>query len=559
MNRPPPEVTALLPDGAVFLPISTGKRCTVKSWNRLTAAEAEALPQWKAAVAAAVRLDGLTVVDIDAPERRAEILAELGLTGATTLEAATPRGGSHMYFASERQQKSADGFDIKAGSGGYVLVCRFDGGGDYTFDGAPVAHMPASYRNPGHDGPGANGAAPRKPSTTTEVIRAPEKIAKLREELERVYGIELRERSGQLEGPCPRCKAGDDRFRIAAATCGKLMVQCRRCGPGVVYPWLEREFADAADDAVTVPCTRVRPYVPAPPAVVGDEHVRWGAVTLAAEPPPPPEIVAADASGQPLLRGGQVVYVYGDPFSGKSWAALALAAAATGRALLVCYERGDETRRRLHGMFASDETLRARVGVLSRIVPADFPAWAEVLDAGGPGSVVVIDSAGRSGCPIDGANVQPWLDVVVEPWIDPHRTVVVIDHTPRRDGEAGRNAGPIGSQSKTGAADVQYHVDADPLDQVGRLVATTLTDTGGNAMWHPRTINVKLKRGVPTAAAGEAARKLSFEEASAAQDMGTSASAAADLCGMKRGTYRDWRKRGGPPPPTPPTATPSAT
>ena len=106
-------------------------------------------------MAAAVRLDGMTVVDIDAPERRAEILASLGLTGAVTLEATTPRGGAHLYFAlvNAARQVSTGG-DIKAGRGGYVLVRRFDGEGAYTFGsgGAVTAYasqLPPSRRRPG--------------------------------------------------------------------------------------------------------------------------------------------------------------------------------------------------------------------------------------------------------------------------------------------------------------------------------------------------------------------------------------------------------------------------
>ena len=256
-------------------------------------------------------------------------------------------------------------------------------------------------------------------------------------------------------------------------------------------------------------------------------------------PPEPPAVVAADPDSQPLLRGGQVVWVYGHPKSGKSWAALALARATAGRSLLVCYERGDETRYRLHGMFEHDRKLRKRVGVLAKVNAAEFSALAAWLDDGRPGSLVVIDSASRSGCPIDGANVQPWLEQVIEPWLDPHRTVLVVDHTPRRDGEGGRNAGAIGSQTKTAAADVQYRVEAGEADAVGRLQTATLTDTGSNAMWHPRTIELEMVRGLPTATAGEAARLVSVEEAIRLRTEGLSWARSAAACGLAASTFRD--------------------
>ncbi len=261
--------------------------------------------------------------------------------------------------------------------------------------------------------------------------------------------------------------------------------------------------------------------------------------------PPPPAVVAADAAGQPLLRGGQVVWLYGQPKSGKSWATLALARATAGRTLLVCYERGDETRYRLHGLFDADKRLRKRVGVLaSKINSAEFPAMAEWLDAGGPGSLVVLDSASASGCPIDGANVQDWLGAVVEPWRSPGRTIVVVDHTPRRDAQVGRNAGAIGSQTKTAAADVQYRVDGSEYDPVGRLTAAVLADTGSNAMWHPRAIGLTLQRGVPTLTATEAARLISKAAAFEQVRAGTSSkAAAARACGMPRKTFDDQFKR----------------
>ena len=279
MNRPPPELTALLPDGAVFLPITTGKRCTVKGWNKLSAAEAAALPQWKSAVAAAVRLDGMTVVDIDEPERRAEILAGLGINGAKTLEATTPRGGSHLYFTSERRQTSFSGGDIKSGRGGYVLVCRFDGGGEYTFDGGAVAQMPANYRHPG----GGTGAPATNGSTSGGsgiTVRAPEQMAKLREELELLVAdieaannIKLTARAGQFEGPCPACKAGDDRFWMCVPEQRggpTVLVGCRKCPTAAApYHHIARQFADAADDAVTVSCTRVQPHVHGPWRALG--------------------------------------------------------------------------------------------------------------------------------------------------------------------------------------------------------------------------------------------------------------------------------------------------
>ena len=266
-------------------------------------------------------------------------------------------------------------------------------------------------------------------------------------------------------------------------------------------------------------------------------------VLLPKEPPPP--VVAADEEGRPLLRGGQVVWLYGQPKSGKSWATLALARAAAGRSLLICFERADETRYRLHGLFDADKRLRKRVGVLGRPASADFPVLADWLDDGGAGSLVVIDAASSSGCPIDGANVEPWLLEILEPWRDPDRTIVVVDHTPRRDAQAGRNAGAIGSQTKTAAADVQYRMAASEHDPVGRLVAATLADTGSNAMWHPRAIGLTVKRGVPTATAQEPARLVSEEEAFRGIEDGTypTVAAAARACGVKRTTFERHREK----------------
>ena len=351
--------------------------------------------------------------------------------------------------------------------------------------------------------------------------------------VERTYGVRLQERSGQLEGPCPFCKAGTDRFYIHKLD-GRLLVQCRQCPPDrPVFTRLQRRRQKQERRVVK----RVGAYVGSIDWRRGVERL----ILLPDTPLPEPTVVAADADGQPLLRGGQVVWLYGAPKSGKSWATMAAAAATAGRTLVLAYERTEETRHRLWNMAEADPALRKRVGVLpgailSPKLVVDLTAWLD--DA--PASLVVVDAASSSGCPIDGANIAPWYAKVVAPWVAPARTVVVVDHTPRRDAQAGRNAGAIGSQTKTAAADVQYRVDADTTDAVGRLQTATLTDTGSNARWHPRTVCLVLRKGIPALTSQDKHVRLSRDDALAAKRDGTFPSwkAAAEAAGVSSATLR---------------------
>ena len=174
---------ALLGAGAVLLPVTTGKAVKVRRWPALTAEEADRLPQWRTAVAVALRLDGRTVIDIDAPDRTDEVLAALGVAGAPTMTALTPSGGSHHHYLGERRSAARSWGEVKSGRGHVVLVARLDGRPGYTFDGRPAVEVPASYRFPPSEGPapdGAGGGDGPGPSESWRVVKAPELIAALR-------------------------------------------------------------------------------------------------------------------------------------------------------------------------------------------------------------------------------------------------------------------------------------------------------------------------------------------------------------------------------------------
>ncbi|HUT50765.1 MAG TPA: bifunctional DNA primase/polymerase [Alphaproteobacteria bacterium] len=81
-------------------------------------------------------VSGLTVVDIDKPEKRDQVVAECG---HTPLVAKTPRGGYHLYYQHNGEGTRngvVDGVDLR-GRGGFVVAppsINPKNGGEYTFE-----------------------------------------------------------------------------------------------------------------------------------------------------------------------------------------------------------------------------------------------------------------------------------------------------------------------------------------------------------------------------------------------------------------------------------------
>ena len=534
------------------------------AWKGLTAAQAADLPYWgnDDCVGYGVRLENVVVVDIDQPNRRAEALAELGLTGCTTFEVDTPRPGTHLYYRGEQRCKNFDGGEIKTGRGAYVVGpgSGHANGGTYAVVDAAAswASIPASYLHPGGGSgdPSANGSRSGGGGSGM-VIQAPEQMAKLnaalaamKGDVEHFDGITLAWRSGQWEGPCPRCRTGDDRFRLLIKG-DKVLAKCRQCPPSSehLYGWLRRRHHDIAlgytlpeDDVVAVSCTRVRGYVPCPWRSLGTLGV------LPDGPPPPIVPAVVDAGGATLLAEGVYVDIHGDSGSGKTWAGIALAFQTNSHVVWLAYEKYHDTVDRFRETVTAADRERIRVFDAAVLDDATLARIAAVVR--GRPALVVIDAVSASGCPISGDNIEPWKKRVVVPWCGPRATVIQLDHRVRKPkGEGGPRApGAAGSVTKTAAVNASYEFTAGTVGDNGDLLDFKLASVKMNR----RTVGTrkmigKFRDGRPVVKVAK--RKKPLTEAAAFTLVASgmlSQRAGAKACGASESTFRRRYKAGAP-------------
>ena len=174
---------------------------------------------------------------------------------------------------------------------------------------------------------------------------------------------------------------------------------------------------------------------------------------------PLPALLKRDDGGT-LLYASKLNWIFGLPSSGKTWTsiiALEQAILCGGRVLVMDFEDSKATfQRRTHllGLNPSlhaDNLIYTVPGLMeSPSAIAEAQEWlTDAQDASM--SLVVIDSAESSGCPSDGAAVNPWIEKMIKPWRDGGTGVLVVDHQPKRSDD--RPIGPIGSQRKLAAVD----------------------------------------------------------------------------------------------------------
>ena len=174
---------------------------------------------------------------------------------------------------------------------------------------------------------------------------------------------------------------------------------------------------------------------------------------------PLPAVVERN-DGETVLYSGKLNWVFGLPGSGKSWVSLIaidFAVARGGNVLIMDFEDSAATFQRRAALVGFSPAVHPDNFRYARPGLADAPtavkeAQAWLADApDGTHSLVVIDAAESSGCPSDGADVNPWLAKMVTPWRDVGAGVLVVDHIPKRSED--RPNGPIGSQRKLAAVD----------------------------------------------------------------------------------------------------------
>lgn len=167
-----------------------------------------------------------------------------------------------------------------------------------------------------------------------------------------------------------------------------------------------------------------------------------------------PTLLATE-DGRVILRGGgDLVWLYGEPGTGKSWFSLLAACAIIDRGE-GCSVVVDLERSGVHF---------ERIKVLGRNPAADGhclqtgPAVVQLHPDLAARSLVVIDSASSAGLGrADGHGIDDWLAIWVRPWRDQGVTVMVVDHVGKYGGED-----PVGSGAKKQASDVTFKTERMP-------------------------------------------------------------------------------------------------
>lgn len=166
------------------------------------------------------------------------------------------------------------------------------------------------------------------------------------------------------------------------------------------------------------------------------------------------------SDGATIIYKHRLSWIYGMPASGKSWVAL-IAAAQSERTVYWDFEDRPDTlggRARILGTlpavkdpsrfrYASGYELLNDHGVGAEAQRLDYAAAQDWLGDG----LLIIDTAGSAGCPMDGGDVRSWIDTYVTPWRAQGSTIIVLDHVPKRP--ENRPVGPIGSVHKTATID----------------------------------------------------------------------------------------------------------
>ena len=174
-------------------------------------------------------------------------------------------------------------------------------------------------------------------------------------------------------------------------------------------------------------------------------------VSLLEEERIPPALTRSD--GETLVYEGRFNTFTAETAQGKSWLGImvALERLREGRNVLILdfEDRPTTLATRLQKIggtpFIGAPELKWATGELTDHSLAVAEALAHLADGTGPG-LVIIDSAGSGGCPSDGADVMPWLQKNVFPWIAAGHTVLLLDHVPKQRKD--RPRGGIGSTAK---------------------------------------------------------------------------------------------------------------
>ena len=204
---------------------------------------------------------------------------------------------------------------------------------------------------------------------------------------------------------------------------------------------------------------------------------------------PEPEALIRTEEGQMLIPAAGLTMLYGPMASGKSWAALGIAAATVllgGRAVLVDGEMGlVPTARRIRPLCGTPpDNLR----YAARASTVEIIEW---LQDGDGRSLVVLDTIGSlGGHSNDAGEYVEWHAAYIAPFLNADIAVLAVDHDIRsKAGHKDRmQHGSIGSAAKGNLCDLIYHVQgADWSGQKGGTAQMILRKDRHGV--HPAPVN----------------------------------------------------------------------
>ena len=159
------------------------------------------------------------------------------------------------------------------------------------------------------------------------------------------------------------------------------------------------------------------------------------------------------SDGETLVYEGRFNTFTAETAQGKSWLGLMVAIERLREGRNVFFwdfeDRPSTLATRLQKLngtpFIGAPQVKWATGELTDHSLAVAEVLAHLADGTGPG-LMVIDSAGSGGCPSDGADVMPWMQNNIHPWIAAGHTVLLLDHVPKQRKD--RPRGGIGSNAK---------------------------------------------------------------------------------------------------------------
>ena len=400
-------------EGHVVLPL-TDKVCSVKHWNVLTTF---APPQWRRANCYGVRLDDLTVIDIDDRGRVDDALAELGIDLGDTFTVRTPRG-IHIYFGGATRTIRAEWGEIKSTSGGYVVGpgCERSDGGTYTvLHDQPIMPVPKTLHKtiqkpPRDTGPLWELQEGDRHSTLFEAACGMTRLYFSQD----VVAAAITKQNEELGHPLP-----DHEIDRIATRAYKLVESEARTNlrmAGLRKKLKVKQKSKKDDIEIHYPVSLDMEKSLAEPLLTGESDI-------------------------PLLGRDQVHWIYGEHGIGKSQAVLALLRRHIRNGGAAAYIDGDEgyagfvERLNIHSYKPRDAK---RLAWMPRYTWQQQSKKAgDVLhrayDSSNGDMVIVIDSATNCGCPSEGSSVDRWMNEFVDAFREFDWTVIVLDHPPKKD------------------------------------------------------------------------------------------------------------------------------